>query len=83
MQPRAGRQTAYCACTEELVIDIAVAAPTARNTIGMNETHIGLLRIFSLRRLLRCPSSVKPHHGGYLGWINNSSVRTNVVFFAK
>jgi len=50
MQPRAGRQSAYCAWAEKL--DKAVAALTAM-IVEMNEVHIGLLRIFSLRRLLR------------------------------
>jgi len=33
MQPRTGRQSAYCARVEKLVIEIAVAAPTAKIVI--------------------------------------------------
>jgi hypothetical protein len=84
MQPRAGKQTAYCAWAEKLVIEIAIAAPTAKIVIGANEAHIGLLPIFSLRWLLRrCPSSVKADHDPQLSWEDPDDVRTNAVYFAK
>jgi len=51
MQPRAGKQSADCARAEKLVIDMAAVTLTAMIVIGMNKEHIGLLRIFSFRRL--------------------------------
>jgi len=84
MQPRAGRQSAYCASAEELVIDMAVTALTTMIVIGMNEEHIGLLRIFSLRRLLRRVSIIcQTDDGSELGCADADNVRAIVVFFAK